>query len=230
MKTRLWTLGCATMLVATTAAQAQSSLPPGSYKDTCTNEVVTGNTLKAKCKTMAGTMLDASLTLPCAGMVDNINGKLVCKPGPPGPPKPTFPKPPATGAALPAGSYQQTCSDGKVAGTTLTAKCKTMAGGLVDSSLALPCNGAIENNNGKLTCKGTAAPPKPPVAALPPGSYNETCSGETVANNVLRARCKNRAGTMVDTSLNLPCASSIDNIDGKLTCKGSGMLPRPPGK
>ena len=225
MKTGLWTVGCATVLLATTAAPAQSSLPPGSYKDSCTNEVVTGNTLKAKCKTMAGTMLDASLTLPCAGLIDNINGKLVCKPGPPGPPKP-----PAPGAALPAGSYQQTCSGAKVAGNTLTAKCKTMAGGLVDTSLPLPCSGSIENANGKLTCKAAVAPPKPPVAALPKGSYNETCTGETVANNVLRAKCKNRAGTLVDTSLNLPCATSIDHIDGKLTCKGAGMLPRPPGK
>lgn len=168
MKGRTAILACVAALVAATGAEAQ--LPPGSYKDTCTNETVTGNTLKAKCRTMAGTVMDTSLNLPCAGMVDNVNGKLVCKPMPPGLPRPApkppsppavAPKPPSppavapkppSGAALPPGSYKDSCSGEAVSGNVLRARCRTIPGTWVDSTLTLPCAGKIENRNGRLTC------------------------------------------------------------------------------
>ena len=57
------------------------------------------------------------------------------------------------------------------------------------------------------------------VAQLPPGSYTQSCPLATIGfGNVLIAKCKNNAGATVAAMLQLPCAGSVDNVDGKLAC------------
>jgi hypothetical protein len=56
-------------------------------------------------------------------------------------------------AALPPGNYRKSCSAVTVgADDVLKARCRTKGGATVDTSLKLPCNGSIDNLNGKLTC------------------------------------------------------------------------------
>ena len=75
----------------------------------------------------------------------------------------------AYGQAAPPGSYQQSCRDIGMQGSTLTAVCRR-ANGRGDQPTALNvahCVGDIGNNNGQLTCNGgqPAAPAPPPRQA-----------------------------------------------------------------
>src|SRR5207245_5523880 len=72
---------------------------------------------------------------------------------------------------LPSGSYQQSCRDIRMQGTTLTAVCQRARGrGEQLTALNLAhCAGDIGNNNGQLQCAGgqPAAPAAPPRQAAP---------------------------------------------------------------
>ena len=120
-------------------------------------------------------------------------------------------------AQAPAGSYAQSCSNVAVTGNVLHAKCRTMAGAMVDTQLNLPCNGSIDNINGALRC--TAAP----QGNVPAGSYLQSCGGARVQNNVLYADCRRRDQSINQASFQLPCNVGIDNTDGVLTCAGVSL-------
>ena len=96
-------------------AQAQS-LPPGSYKDTCTNASMDGETLKATCKRFDGSTnkTDLPFASSCVGTISNVNGILVC-----------------TG---PTGSFARTCHNASVEGHILTATCQKRDGSWTRSS------------------------------------------------------------------------------------------------
>ena len=108
----------------------------------------------------------------------------------------------------PAGSYQKTCSNVSVSGTTLNATCKTF--NQQENKTDLPyfasCVGDIGNINGTLACAG------------PNGSYALTCENATVKGNTLSASCKKINGQMENTSLaNFQgFQGNISNCDGKL--------------
>ncbi len=56
---------------------------------------------------------------------------------------------------VPSGSYQQSCNNLRMNGSTLSASCTAANGQRVYSSLNVNgCNGDIANNNGHLTCNG----------------------------------------------------------------------------
>ena len=78
----------------------------------------------------------------------------------------------AYGQGAPPGSYQQSCRDFRMQGTTLTALCRR-ANGRGEQLTALNvthCVGDIGNNNGQLICNGgqPAAPAAPLRQAGPP--------------------------------------------------------------
>jgi hypothetical protein len=77
----------------------------------------------------------------------------------------------AYGQAPPPGSYQQSCRQIRMQGTTLTAVCQR-AKGRSEQPTALNvahCVGDIGNNNGQLQCSGgqPAAPAAPPRQTMP---------------------------------------------------------------
>lgn len=115
--------------------------PPGSYIKTCINIVrytVTANSLEAKCKTMNGEWLHASMSYPdyCEADISNLDGGLVC----------------GNHTYFPAGSYQQTCQLGTYS-DRLYAKCRRINGEWKFTSIdTTRCNGDIWNNDGRLTC------------------------------------------------------------------------------
>src|SRR5258705_1485224 len=127
----------------------------------------------------------------------------------------------ASQAQVPGGSYAQSCSGAQVAGNVLKAKCRTMSGSMVDTSLNLPCQGSIDNINGKLTCSGA------PAANAPQGSYLQSCAEARVQDNTLHAKCRRANQTVADASLKLPCTGKIDNLNGALRCVGGAPLPPP---
>src|ERR1700676_2895322 len=63
---------------------------------------------------------------------------------------------PASAQSIPSGSYQQSCTNIRVRGDQLTARCTNPQGTAVRSTIALnSCrNGDIVNSNGQLACNG----------------------------------------------------------------------------
>jgi hypothetical protein len=110
--------------------------------------------------------------------------------------------------AAPAGSYEKTCTDISVDGTTLNATCKMFNQQPMKTSLPYfaSCVGDIGNINGTLACAG------------PNGSYALTCTDATVKGDTLTARCKKKNGEVVDSSLKgfQGFQGNINNCDGKL--------------
>ena len=109
---------------------------------------------------------------------------------------------------VPAGSYQRTCSNISVGGTTLNADCKTFNQQSIRTSLPYfaSCVGDIGNINGTLACAG------------PNGSYALTCEDATVKGDTLHARCKKINGQFEETSLRgfQGFQGDISNCDGHL--------------
>jgi hypothetical protein len=60
----------------------------------------------------------------------------------------------ASAQAIPSGSYQQSCTNVRVRGDVLTARCNAPQGGTVRSSIGIDScrRGDIANMNGQLTC------------------------------------------------------------------------------
>src|ERR1700740_2565537 len=95
----------------------------------------------------------------------------------------------------PAGSYQQTCRDISLRGDDLRARCQDVRGHYHDAFLdaADRCWGDISNNDGRLVCNKNGV--------MPSGGYSQSCREIRVRYNVLIARCQDRDGRWVDSSL-----------------------------
>jgi hypothetical protein len=117
--------------------------PRGSYRESCRNITLRGDTLYAQCETSEGRWLDTSIhdVDRCVGGIVNDEGRLVCtREG---------------GRRVPQGSYAQTCPRVYVNGDTLRAMCQTADGRFTWSQLNDwdDCRGGIWNENGQLRCR-----------------------------------------------------------------------------
>jgi CVNH domain len=114
----------------------------------------------------------------------------------------------ASAQQAPTGSYQRTCSNVSVSGTTLNASCKGFNGQSMQTDLPFyaSCVGDIGNINGTLACAG------------PNGSYALTCTDVAVKGDTLSASCKKINGQLENTSLKgfQGFQGNISNCDGKL--------------
>ncbi|HEY6971667.1 MAG TPA: CVNH domain-containing protein [Candidatus Angelobacter sp.] len=119
---------------------------------------------------------------------------------------------------IPPGSYQQTCRDIKMHGSSLRAKCETSSRQWIKTRLdnSDRCVGDITNVEGQLTCNQNATTPQ--------GTYLQSCKNVKVRWNTLYARCKDINGQWVDTQLTdfNRCAGGIGNINGQLQCGAGG--------
>jgi len=135
---------------------------------------------------------------------------------------------PVQAQALPPGSYVETCNVPQIDGATLTAECRDRRGQYHQTFMrnAANCAVGIENIDGVLTCAAWTERGRP---ELPPGSYLQTCSRVSLADGVLTADCRDRAGNYRATTLMdaFRCPVGIDNIDGALTCSAWAERSRP---
>jgi len=149
-------------------------------------------------------------------------------------------------AQTPGGSYQQTCRDIGVRGSTLYATCKDEGGNWRNTQLSdyRRCNGEIQNLNGNLSCTGGGYGTGNYGDRRdrdydhdrdrdrdrqgnyrggyngPPGSYTQTCQNIQVNGNTLQASCQKKNGKMKNTSLrNFQQCRDIENDNGKLRCR-----------
>lgn len=133
--------------------------------------------------------------------------------------------------AQPGGSYQQTCRNISVRGSTLTAECQNTGGGWQSTQLRdyNRCRGEIQNINGSLQCTGTNGGgygqnggygrgddrgrdadhdrdrdrdhDRDGYNGAPRGSYYQTCQNVQVNGNTLTASCQKKNGKTRNTSL-----------------------------
>jgi CVNH domain len=144
---------------------------------------------------------------------------------------------PGTCAAqqIPGGSYQQTCRDIGVRGSTLYATCQDTGGGWQSTELRdfQRCGAEIQNINGQLQCSTGGyqgygpGPDRGPYhdrdhgySRWPGGSYTLTCQNINISGNTLQASCQKKNGKWKQTSLKNynRCVGEIINNNGKLQC------------
>jgi hypothetical protein len=143
------------MLIAHgTTCLAQGGLPYGTYRQTCQNINVNGNTLSAHCQKVDGGWRNSSIDYrSCRGNeIINDNGYLRCGGGGNG-----YGYHGGQGGwqgGLPPGDYKRTCQNMRVSGNKLYASCQKVDGGWNDTSLNNfnLCQRPIVNDNGNLRC------------------------------------------------------------------------------
>src|SRR5215217_6490051 len=215
--------GLATVMAASAWAQSLP-LPSGSYSRTCTDaralSQAGGRLLTARCQTANGGQERSSLRYEnCRGDIGNNNGKLFCSTNGGG-----------NNDRPPTGSYQQSCTDAVMQGSTLSAVCRDSRGQRVRSSInTRDCRGRdIANINGRLSCTsagGGGGNDRPPS-----GSYTQSCSNIDMRGSILSAVCRDGRGNSVRTSLDTRDCRGRDivNVNGQLNCSTNGGTPPPP--
>ena len=117
--------------------------PRGSYRQTCRDIDVRGDSLQAECQNGYGEWRRTSLDHydDCSGEIVNDDGRLECTR--------------RGGRQVPRGSFSQTCRNIYVRGDKLRANCQAGDGRWVWSQLDDwdDCRGGIVNVNGQLTCR-----------------------------------------------------------------------------
>lgn len=157
-------------------------LPAGSYTSTCDNISVYGTTVSARCQ-QGNTTVNTSLDdFAACGDIANNNGQLAC-------------------ATVPYGSYQDSCNNSSVYGTTLSTQCGSQALTLENFP---SCTTDIAYNNGQLVC-----------TPLPTGSYRDSCENVTVYATTLSARCDHNDSSLANYA---NCSTDIANTNGQLVC------------
>jgi CVNH domain len=99
-----------------------------------------------------------------------------------------------------ASSFQQSCNNIQVSGSTLSASCRRVDGSFNNTSILIR---GIANNNGVLQLTGTGA-----------SSFQDSCNNISVAGSTLSASCRRMDGSFNQTSILIP---GIANNNGVLT-------------
>jgi hypothetical protein len=152
-------------------------------------------------------------------------------------------------AAL-AGSYQQSCTNSRVSGDTLTARCNLLRGGTARSSISISsCRGRdIANSNGHLICNknrygntngygygngnrygngnGTGnryGNGNGRYGTAPAGSYQSSCTNVQMRGSMLSATCTPPNGNSITSTINASSCNGADiaNVNGRLQCNGT---------
>ena len=115
------------------------SLPQGSWRESCRNGRVQGDTLLAECKNRHGDWVQAWLSLKrCRRQVGNEDGRLVCGGGR------TYP--------MPGGAWRESCRNPVVSGGVLEAECRNRSGDWHGTRVDIRGCRALTNDNGRLRC------------------------------------------------------------------------------
>jgi hypothetical protein len=195
--------------LSTTNSWATSDMPRGSWKQSCIFIDMAGSTLLAECKKIDGSLVESSLNMKtCArrSTVSNMDGVLTCDKGTKA----------STETQLPKGSWSESCTNGRMEGSVLLARCRTKSGQMRSASLNVAeCKqSSVWNNDGWLSCDT----PKQ-TYHLPAGSWSQSCEGARVEGNTMVATCMNIEGLRVISALDLrTCDGPVANTDGNLTC------------
>ena len=98
-----------------------------------------------------------------------------------------------------ASSFQQSCNNIQLSGSTLSASCRRVDGSFNNTSILIT---GIANNDGRLQFTGTGQ-----------SSFQDSCSDISVAGSTLSANCRKMDGSFNRTSILIP---GIANNNGVL--------------
>lgn len=148
--------------------------------------------------------------------------------------------PDASASGMPAGSWQQTCRGPHLSESVLTANCQRRDGAYRYSALDLSsCEGGpVGNDNGRLVCEsaaqggGNAAPGNAGqddggnanaggAPALPPGSWQQSCTNGKMAGSLLTASCQRSDGGSRFSAVDVATCPGgrVGNFEGSLACE-----------
>lgn len=119
-------------------------LPRGSYRSSCRDANVEGNTLQAECEDRNGRWRYTELQSfrSCRGDIANFNGMLRCRRDDDD-----------ADYDLPGGDWRTSCRNYRVVAWTLTAECRGLHGIWRRTSIDLRhCDGDVSNRRGTLVC------------------------------------------------------------------------------
>ena len=147
-------------------------VPPGDWAASCSSFEVAGDILSANCKSWGKKEIASRVDWrKCAGPISNIGGTLVCdskiETTPIAVPLP-LPREAATYA--PAGSWQRSCRNAYVTGSSLKAECRDSKKKYQASKVDWrKCDAAVAvNASGKLICERDRAKAEDDVVNVPP--------------------------------------------------------------
>ena len=163
-----------------------------SFQDSCRDIRVNGNTLSARCRTERGAYI--ATTIEIRG-ITNVNGVLEY-----------------LRQGRGRSTYQETCSNIRISGATLNARCRREDNSYNNTSIYLR---DIVNNNGRLEYNrdggGGNDSPNPP--SNNPASFQDSCRNIRVDVTTLSAQCRSENGRWRDSSVEI---RGITNVNGDL--------------
>jgi hypothetical protein len=127
-------------------------------------------------------------------------------------------------ANIPQGSWQMSCSNARMHGSRLRARCRRDDDSWERSSIDVNrCpSGLIANINGQLACEGrTGERYGNWNNQLPSGSWSDSCRNASMRGNALSASCQDGSGAYRRSSLDVTlCPQTlISNENGRLSCQ-----------
>ncbi|CAK9065310.1 Dolichyl-diphosphooligosaccharide--protein glycosyltransferase subunit STT3 (Oligosaccharyl transferase subunit STT3) [Durusdinium trenchii] len=203
----------------------QEGLPPGSYLDSCRGCLISGTRLTCShCRAPGSPSIASNLEYQKCPLpqINNIQGRLQCEPKP-------------NAASIPRGGYQRSCKGCDMQGhldvvvtvrpAAVTAVAAARSRGASPRFHRSPAE--LDNDNGRLTCRGV-----PNDLACPPGPYLKSCHWEHVrgqgcrseAGHVSCALCRRADGRQVAAEAaagRCRWPAQLENQDGELVCSGS---------
>lgn len=204
----LMVVAAAAMWLGTQAPASAANIPPGSYRESCTNVSSNGSQLYATCPDVNGNMHSASLNYArCPGsQVANNDGVLVCGMGGYN-----------ISRTLPGGSWRASCKNATKTNGTLFATCDNGSGGWTNSSVNLNAcpTRLVGNDRGDLFCEGDAN-----GAYLPPGGWRSSCRDAREDGRMIYADCDDGRGNYRSTSVDTTACPRSEIVDtaGRLYC------------
>lgn len=231
-----------------------SGLPTGSYLNSCTNFILSGDKLSAACNYVHESLQDCPQCIDWGRflMGEDLTEKYEI---------PEVSKNPSTiqyslckagsidninglltcdysasmnRGDMPTGNYPKSCTNISYASGILSADCKNANKVYVPTSIvANRCSADIDVTDGKLTCNNMMkSDPKAGEQYVvgygnPMGPWRETCTNAASNGSTFTASCKNMHGEWVTSTLPyVLCSGMISNNDGHLWC-GSYTYPIP---
>lgn len=206
-------------------ADAYAKAPPdGSYRGSCRNLHVEGDTLYGECQNKAGKWKKTWISgyKYCDGDIVNRNGVLDCNGG--RLPEYSEAPPARDNGGLPPGGWVDVCRDAVLDGNVLRATCHDDAGVWRPTWIDVRVcrDGVLEVEDGIFIC--VAAPPPPRVEPmkdlLPQGTWSENCRSAAVSQWQMRAECYAGDNQFLVTDLDLRKCKRNDVAapGGRLRC------------
>ena len=149
-------------------------------------------------------------------------------------PSPTYPQtvpsPVNSGqnCQIPGGSWAESCTEGSINGSIMSARCKKNDGSPNTTTLDVrSCDpNSVWNDNGILRCNAGSGLCDNYYCTMPTGSWTDSCADPVINGKIFTANCKTPSGQTISSQLDISKCQpgSVWNNNGYLECgPGTGF-------